>query len=197
MIRIRFECTRYPHWGGRSGYNRFVHHLDPRRFRTQLHAASQTDEDLAWLRPMWPIIRALLRRSRVPWYSLSDLNAELFAIAACLAGRADIVHFLDGEHSPKFLPRFLRSARLSKVRTVATFHQPPQLLREIINGDLLQLIDQIVLVSPSQLPLFLQYVPEDKLHVILHGVDVDFLLPGRASPGKQLIPMHYSRPLVS
>src|SRR6266850_3703369 len=102
-MRIRFEYTRYAHWGGRSGYNQFVHHLNPQHFQTQLHPTSHGDADLNWLRPMWPIIKRLLRRGRVPWYSLSDLNAEILAIAACLAGRTDIVHFLDGDHSPQFL----------------------------------------------------------------------------------------------
>ena len=168
-MRIWFEYTRYAHWGGRSGYNQFVRHLDPQRFETFVHAASHGDADLVWLRPMWRIIKALLRRGRMPWYGLSDLNAELFAIAACLAGRFDIVHFLDGEHSPQFLPRFVRYLRLSKIRTVVTFHQPAQLLPELIDRNLLRSIDQVVLVSPSQLPFFGQFVPDDRLDVILHG----------------------------
>jgi glycosyltransferase involved in cell wall biosynthesis len=177
VTRIRFEYTRYPHWGARSGYIHFVRHLDPRRFRTLLCGASDSDADLAWLRPMWPLLRALVRRGRMPWYKLSDLNAELFALASCLAGRTDIVHFLDGEHSPQFLPRLVRLAHLSKIRTVVTFHQPPQIARELVNGDLLRWVDHVVLVSPSQLPFFLRYVPEDRLHVILHGVDIEFFRP--------------------
>jgi glycosyltransferase involved in cell wall biosynthesis len=177
MIRIRFEHTRYGHWGARSGYSQFVQYLNPQRFQTILHGASQSDADLAWLRPMWPLLRALIRRGRMPWYNLSDLNAELFATAACLGGRADIVHFLDGDHSPQFLPRFLRLARLSKVRTVVTFHQPPQIAHELINTDLLRWIDQVVLISPSQIPFFMPHIPERRLHVILHGIDIEFFRP--------------------
>jgi glycosyltransferase involved in cell wall biosynthesis len=113
----------------------------------------------------------------MPWYNLSDLNAELLAIASCLAGRTDIVHFLDGDHSPQFLPRLVRFARLSKIRTVVTFHQPPRIAREVVNRDLLRWVDHIVLVSPSQLPFFLEHVPEDRLHVILHGIDIEFFRP--------------------
>lgn len=111
------------------------------------------------------------------WYNLSNLNAELLALVSCVAGQTDIVHFLDGERSALFLPRFLRLAHLSKIRTVVTFHQPPQILHEAVNGDFLQWVDQIVLVSPSQLPFFLPYVPEDRLQVLLHGVDVEFFYP--------------------
>src|SRR5690242_10721494 len=51
-IRIRFECTRFPHWGAQSGYTQLIRHLDPQRHHTVLHAAADTDEDLApWLAP--------------------------------------------------------------------------------------------------------------------------------------------------
>jgi glycosyltransferase involved in cell wall biosynthesis len=177
LTRIRFEHTRYQHWGARSGYTQFIRHLDPQRFGAVLHGASDSDTDLAWLRPAWPLLHPLIRRSRMPWYKLSDLNAELLAFASCLAGRTDIVHFLDGEHSAQFLPQFVRRARLSKIRTIVTFHQPPQIARELVNGDSLRWVDRVVLVSPSQLPFFMRYVPEDRLHVILHGVDIEFFRP--------------------
>jgi glycosyltransferase involved in cell wall biosynthesis len=177
-VRIRFEHTRFPHWGERSGYIHFVHYLDRHRFRTLLHGASDSDADLSrWLLPMKPLLKRLIRRGRMPWYKLSDLNAEVLAFASCLAGQSDIIHFLDGEHSAQFLPRLVGLARLSKIRTVVTFHQPPRIAREILNGDLLQWFDQVVLVSPSQLPFFLPYVPKDRLHVVLHGVDIEFFRP--------------------
>jgi glycosyltransferase involved in cell wall biosynthesis len=126
---------------------------------------------------MWPLLKALIRRGGLPWYNLSNLNAELLALMSCLAGRTDVVHFLDGERSALFLPKFVRLAHLSKIRTVVTFHQTPQVLREIVTGDLLRWVDQVVLVSPSQLPFFLEYVPDDRLDVILHGIDIEFFYP--------------------
>jgi glycosyltransferase involved in cell wall biosynthesis len=177
VIRIRLEHKRYAHWSARSGYTQFVRYLDPQRFRTVLHGVSESDADLAWPKPLQRLLRKVIRRSRMPWYSLSDLNAELLALVSCVACQTDIVHFLDGERSALFLPRFLRFAHLSKIKTVVTFHQPPQILHEAVDGDLLPWVDQIVLVSPSQLPFFLPYVPEDRLQVLLHGVDVEFFCP--------------------
>jgi glycosyltransferase involved in cell wall biosynthesis len=177
LIRIRFEHTRYPHLSAHSGYTQFVRHLDPQRFRVLLHGASDSDADLAWLWPLWPLLRPLIRCGGMPWYKLSDLSAEVLALTSCLAGRTDIVHFLDGDHSPLFLPRLVGLAGLPKARTIVTFHQPPQLARDLIKENLLQWFDQIVLVSPSQLPFFLEYVPEDRLHVILHGIDTEFFHP--------------------
>jgi glycosyltransferase involved in cell wall biosynthesis len=177
-MRIRFEHTRYPHWGQRSGYVQFVRQLDPQHFCADLHVASDSDADLArWLVPLRPYLRRLVRRGRMPWYKLSDLNAEIEALKACLAGKVDIVHFLDGEHSGRFLPRLIRATRLTAVRTIATFHQPPDVARELVDGRLLRWLDGIVLVSPSQLPFFQPYVPEHRLHVILHGVDAEFFRP--------------------
>lgn len=177
VTRIRFEYTRYPHWSRRSGYTQFISHLDSQRFRTLLHGAWGGDVDSAWFRPASPLLKGLLRRGGMPWYKQSDLKAECFAFASCLAGRTDIVHFLDGEHSPLYLPRALRLVRFFKTRTVVTFHQPPSIARELVRGDLLRWVDHIVLVSPSQLPFFREYVPEDRLHVILHGVDIEFFCP--------------------
>jgi glycosyltransferase involved in cell wall biosynthesis len=177
VARIRFEHTRYPHWGARSGYTNFIRHLDHQHFQTLLHGASDSDKDLAWLWPIWPPLKLIIRRGRMPWYKLSDLNAELRALASCLAGKIDIIHFLDGEHSPWLLPKAVRFARLSKIRTIVTFHQPPMIARELINLDVLRWVDHVVLVSPSQVPFFLKYVPEDRLHVILHGIDTEFFHP--------------------
>jgi glycosyltransferase involved in cell wall biosynthesis len=178
LARIRFECTRYPHWGARSGYAQFVRWLDPQDFQIVLHAASDSDADLVrWLTPLRLLLRRLVRRGRMPWYKLSDFDAEIHALMSCLARRHDIVHFLDGEHSGQFLPRLVRMARLSTIRTVATFHQPPEIAREVVNGELLRWFDQVVLVSPSQLPFFKQHLPEDRLNVILHGVDTEFFRP--------------------
>ena len=177
-IRIRFEHTRYPQFGGHSGYAQFVRWLDPERFRTVLHGASDSDADLpSWLRCLKGPLKRFIARGGMPWYKLSDFNAELLAFAGCLGRRFDVIHFLDGEHSGLFLPRLLRLVGPSTLRTVVTFHQPPEVAGDILNRELLQWFDQVVVVSPSQLAFFRQYVAEDRLHVILHGIDADFFQP--------------------
>jgi glycosyltransferase involved in cell wall biosynthesis len=161
----------------------FIRELDPRRYQTTLNGVRADDTDLpSWVAPIKPMLERFIRRGRMPWYQLNDLKAELHAFFGCLLGRFDIVHFLDGEHSGQFLPHLVRLARLSTVRTVASFHQPAEIACEVINGDLLKWFDEIVLVSPSQIPFFRQYVPEHKLHVILHGVDTDFFQPSNKKP---------------
>lgn len=180
-LRIRLEHTRFPHWGGHSGYVALARFLDRRRFDVTLHGASDSDDDLPFpLAPLKPRLRRLVRRGGMPWYKLSDLTAEVRAFGACLTGHADIIHLLDGEHSGQFLPTLVHRARLPSVRIIATFHQPPGIAGDLLNPVLLSRLDQIVLVSPSQRDYFLQHVEPDRLHVILHGVDTEFFRPSQA-----------------
>ncbi|WP_333835363.1 glycosyltransferase family 4 protein, partial [Rubrimonas sp.] len=174
-INIRFVHTRFPHWGGRSGYVRLVEALDPTRFRTHLHGASDSDADFpAWLAPVRPALRRMIAGRGMPWYKLSDFAAEARAFLDCLRGGADIVHFLDGEHAPMFLPGALRRAGLRGRRVVASFHQPPDLLRTIVSPNVVRRLDGIMLVSPSQQALVESWARADRMRVLLHGVDDGF-----------------------
>jgi glycosyltransferase involved in cell wall biosynthesis len=180
-IRVRFEHTRYPQWGGASGYTQLTRTLDSKSFRAVLHGASDSDADLSkWLGRFKGPLKRFTAKGGMRWYKLSDLNAELTAFAAALARRFEIVHFLDGDHSPLYLPRLLRLIGPMRPRVIATFHQPPEIAASILNGSLLRWFDHVVVVSPSQLPFFRQHVAEDRLHVILHGVNAEFFRPAAA-----------------
>lgn len=180
MIRLRVEFTKYRHFGTHSGYSQIVQHLSRDLFHVVHHGASDSDADLPlFLAPFRPWLRSMLAQRGMPWYKLSDLTAEMRALPICVTKGCDIIHFLDGEHSPQFLPRYCQRFPLPTPRTVATFHQPPEIARNLINCDLLRWFDRIVLVSPSQWPFFAEHVPEDRLRVILHGVDNEFFRPGQ------------------
>ena len=177
-VRIRFEHTRYPQIGGHSGYAQLTRHLDPARFHASLHGVSDSDTDLpSRLRRFSRPLKRLIARGGMRWYKLSDFNAEMLLIGGCLARQFEIIHFLDGEHSALILPRVRRLIGASRLRIVATFHQPPEIAREVLNLELLPLLDQVVVVSPTQLAFFKQYVAEDRIHLILHGVDTSFFHP--------------------
>jgi glycosyltransferase involved in cell wall biosynthesis/tetratricopeptide (TPR) repeat protein len=171
--------------GAHSGYHQFVRYLDPARYDTTVHAASDSDADLAAsLAPFRSWLTNGTNGGRMPWYKLSDLNAEAEALERCRGGEIDIIHFLDGEHSGQFLPRWIKSVG-SVIRTIATFHQPPNLAAQLVNPALLRWLDAIVLVSPSQLPFFAKHASEDKIHVILHGVDAGFFSPSPELHGSE------------
>jgi glycosyltransferase involved in cell wall biosynthesis len=177
-IRVRFEHTRYPQWGGHSGYAQFTRNLDSKGFRTVLHGASDSDADFPdWLERLRGPLKRYIAKGGMPWYKLSDFNAELLAFRGCLARRFEVVHFLDGDHSPLFLPRLLRFIGPWRPRAIATFHQPPEIAAGILNGRLLRWFDRVVVVAPSQLSFFKRYVAEDRLRLILHGVDTEYFRP--------------------
>ena len=177
-VRIRFLHTRYPHLGSHSGYVQFVQALDKNRFHCSVRASSGSDIDVpSWLVPARPLYKQLVARSQMPWYKQSDLHAELIAFGGGITGRFDIIHFLDGEHSGRYLPQLVKGSGSARPKTVATFHQPPELLKDLLHVGSLRCLDQIVLMSPSQLDFFRPYVAEEKLNVILHGVDTTFFGP--------------------
>ena len=179
VVRVRIQHTRYPHIGARSGYAQLGRHLDPARFEVDVHAA---DGDAGL-----PLVPGALRRRRgMPWYRLSDLAAELGALRHGLGARYDLVHFLDGEHAPQYLPAALRHSR-ARVRTVATYHQPAATLERLVRRDVVAQLDHVIVVAPSQLQFFAGLLPADRIHVILHGVDIDFFRPSRArAPDRRL-----------
>lgn len=177
-IRLRLQATRYPHWGRYTGVGQFARYLDPARYRVTEGLAADNDSGL----PIpWPAARNGLRhrvqRDGMAWYKLSDLAAEMKLTVAAVAGRVDIVHFLDGEHGVQFLPRWIARAPGCRTKVVASFHQPPQILAQLLNPAVLRKLDRVVLISPSQYEFFAARVPEEKIVTILHGIDTEFFYP--------------------
>jgi len=177
VIAVRLLHTRYPQFGGHSGIAQLAQYLDRDRFRLTVDPVCDGDHDFP---PCPSLLRRALRRAvraRMPWYKLSDLTAEWRAASSCLRGENGIVHFLDGEHSAQFLPsRVLRRA-LPRVRIVATYHQPEAILGRLVCPAVVRRIDHVTVVSPTQLPFFHRLLPEERVHLILHGVDSDFFRP--------------------
>ena len=99
------------------------------------------------------------------------------------AEEIDVLHYLEGEHSLQFLPSIVsKLGRLRpRPRIVATFHQPPELLDRLININNVQQVDHVIVLSPEQVSYFEQYLPADKVSMILHGVDTDFFCPANQS----------------
>jgi glycosyltransferase involved in cell wall biosynthesis len=179
-IRIRCEYSLYRYWGVPTRYIDLTRYLDPELFHVTSHGTSdveQGNELPDWLENIRPWVQSWIQRGGMPWYKLGDLGAEVEALRSCKAGESNIVHFMDGEHSARFLPSRLKECSLPKIRTVATFHQPPDLLPGLVSWETLRSLDAIILVSPSQIPFFRSHITEDKLHVILLGVDTELFHP--------------------
>ena len=179
-IRVRAFYTRYPHWGAHSGFHQLCRHLDPALVSVSGRAISDSDED--WPIPSnplnWGLRRYVTRGMR--WYKLSDLTAEIAAVPAALTHAVDIIHFLDAEHTGQYLPRWIKRWPHSRVKTIGTFHQPPELLPGLVDPKIVASLDRVVVVSPSQLPYFRALLPAERVQTILHGIDVEFFRPAES-----------------
>jgi glycosyltransferase involved in cell wall biosynthesis len=179
-LNVRMQHTLYPHWGGRSGYVRLAGALDPGRVHAGLQGASDSDADLpAWLAPAKPVLALAVRGRAMPWYKMSDLVAEWRIAGECRKGLWDLVHCLDGEHGVRFLPQMLSAIR-RRVPVVASFHQPPDIADRLVSPAVLRRLDAVILMAPSQRGWAERHVAPERVHVILHGVDVDFFRPAPA-----------------
>lgn len=181
-VRLRLEHIVYPHMGAHAGYFQFARHLNRQHFEVDTRGTPDSDEHTpVWLGSLKPALQRRFANGPTPWYKVSNLAAELGILPDMFARRIDVVHFLDGEHTGSLVPKCARLSRVTGAKTVATFHQPPSIAKDVIDTKVLRWFDHIVLVSPSQIPFFMPYVPRNRLHVLLHGVDADFFFPKPAA----------------
>jgi glycosyltransferase involved in cell wall biosynthesis len=176
-VRVLAFHTVYPHWGQHAGAHQVCRYFDPARVAVSIRPVSDSDAD--W--PLLPGRLSIALRNRVSrrlaWYKLSDLAAELRALPDTLGNAVDVVHYLDGEHTAQFLPRWVKRWPTSRVRTVATFHQPPELLPDLVSPDIVRHLDFVLVVSPTQEPFFREFLPAHRVRTLLYGVDADFFRP--------------------
>jgi glycosyltransferase involved in cell wall biosynthesis len=180
-LRVHAVTTRYPHHGAHSGIRQFLAYLDPAEYELRPHVSADGDDDFPLRSPRLRRLLTRLTRARgMPWYGLSDLIAELNALALCLGRRVDIIHFLDAEHAVQYLPFFRGHAR---ARLIGTFHQPPDILAGLVRPEVVRRLDHVTVVSPEQVGFVSRLLPADRISVILHGVDTDFFRPTAVSKG--------------
>lgn len=177
--RLHVIRTLYPHWGAHSGSHQYLRYLDPGRFQVNLHTAQDGDDDFPLLHPgVRSKLRGLVQRDGMSWYKLSDLWAEARAFTRCWRGRADLVHYLDGEHSAQYLPGLPRRG----VPVVASFHQPPELLGDVLSDHVVRRLDRAIAVSPTQTPWLAERLGADRVDVVLLGIDTGFFRPRQEAP---------------
>ena len=178
MLRLRLIYTAYAHWAKHSGIYQYAKYLDRRLFQLSLDGTSGRDNRLRIQNQrVRGVLRRLWQRQGMAWYTLSDLRSELRLLATCCLLDVDVVHFLDGEHAPRFFPALCRLSRRLRPAIIVTYHQPAHLLKTLVPNKIFPRLDAITLVSTEQLPVFEGLVPREKLHIILHGIDTSFYRP--------------------
>ncbi|MBM3320623.1 MAG: glycosyltransferase [Candidatus Eisenbacteria bacterium] len=183
----------YRHWGNYSGFNQFARFLDRERVRLSVQRVPLHPNEPRWLDRLSKRIAEKLAGGRcVTWYTSLDVAADALIFARALMIGTDVIHYLDGDHSIGFLPDLLRRARSlrRRPRVVATFHQPPDWLADIVREENLRSVDRVTVVSRDQQEFFERLAPRVPVSWIPHGIDVDFFhppSPGTKRPGFRCI----------
>ena len=179
--RIHFIRTYYSHWSEYSGYHQFIQHICPTRFQVDVQVVGRENNHFpisnAKLRGY---VNHVIRKFTTQAYDLNNLVAEMVALREWWSSGFDLLHCLDGEQSLQLLPFTFRTLSLlrARPRIVATFHQPPTKLRSVLNSKVVRQLDHVIVLSPEQKSYFEQYLPESKISLILHGINVDHYRPG-------------------
>lgn len=177
--------THYTHWGEYTAFNSFLKYFDPERFKITMRNVPVGDERFRIpITSLKNYYRKKIRAKGVREYKLNDLAAEISVFFHSLLKKFHLVHFVDAEHSMMFLPGWYRKYRSLKSfpKIVATFHQPPSIIGPLINMDIVKQVDRVLVVSPVQEEYFTRYLPRDRVHTILLGVDTEHFKPLPANP---------------
>ena len=181
---VQILYTERGHFGAFTGMRQLAQHLDASALDVRVRPVL---EGRAGAALRWPlssphvrfVLEGLLHRGGRPWYSLTDLVAEAAVLKPWLSGAIDVLHYLDGEHSARFLPAVGRSLRL-RGGSIATFHQPLSILPGVVPARLIRSVDHVTVMSASQRAYFTDLIPEERVSVIHHGVDTAFFTPRRS-----------------
>ena len=165
--------------------HQFLRHLPPDRYRIEEFLVNDGDEDFPLSAPgVRGLLRRLVQRKGMAWYQLSDLAAECRVTLKAATGGINLLHYLDGEHSAQYFPRWKRAGALGRTRVIGSFHQPAHLLPSLVRREVITRLDAVTLVSPTQRPFFEDLLPADRIAVILHGIDTDFFRPAQSPRGE-------------
>ena len=169
MPQIVFVDREFAHHGQYSGYKQLVRYVEGSSLYAGRLPSRWVPDSLIYrlpgLHPRWYNRRSL------------EIEARLLVTAATTKGL--VFHFLYGEHSYRFVGRINRWLG-TRNRIVATFHQPSEFF-EVRRARLAHIreLDAAILVNSNQRSFFDTVLSSDLVHVVPHGVDVDYFCPPR------------------
>lgn len=103
-------------------------------------------------------------------------NLELYSKLKKVRYEENVVHFLNGERDIRHL-RFFKK-RFPKTRFCATFHKPPEILKDIIpDPSELRFLDGAICVGINQVDFLKKWLETEIIQYIPHGVDTGFFNP--------------------
>jgi glycosyltransferase involved in cell wall biosynthesis len=123
----------------------------------------------------------LIKEQGVNSYSLNNLMAEIKVFEDLVQNKfnIDLIHYLDGEHGMQYLPVLLEKyqGKRKQSKIIVTYHQPPQFLKDLIDQEIVKKVDAVHVLASNQYDYFSEFIPQEKLFLIPHGVSEDFFIP--------------------
>ncbi len=170
MTDVSAVFERFPHHSAYSGYPRF---LDRLGLFTAARRARRSRLPRA----------ALERQSQkviYDWYDAERLRTDLTATRRLAIARGEVVHLLYGETDHFYAGRMRAFGRRRGNRLVATFHQPPSLLDQLLPAPpLFEQLDHAIALGPRA-AAHLETVVNVPVSYASHGIDTDAWRPGAA-----------------
>jgi glycosyltransferase involved in cell wall biosynthesis len=176
--KVSLLKTQYQHWGKHTAFNGFLRYFDRNLFAVTLNNVPMGDGDF-FSSSFSRIFLSRLKGNKLQEYRLHDLWAETRMFGRALFQRIDLIHFIDAEHSLRFLPGWFRKFAFvrSFPKIIAMYHQPPAILEKIIDVEIACLADHILTVAPEQTSYFARFMPLERISTILLGVDTEHFKP--------------------
>lgn len=168
MSEVIASVVRVPWHTEHGGYDRLLDHLPEVRRLTP--PSSPVSRQAAGLTH-----RALGRRCPLPFYPADHCATDLRVLAS-----RHSAHVLYGDEQFYFSRRRLGP-------TAVTYHQPPARLKNLLPPATWQRLapraDAVIVLDPAQREFFAHLVPQERVHVVPHGIDTTAFAPSQEPPG--------------
>lgn len=170
-MQVRLIFGHIEHHAQHSGYDMLAKHV---------HASPYRDGWLyRWTSKLGSRRLARMPARQTPWYSLEAQRRELAICAeSALRPTGTIFHWLYAENDLRISPSW--KWRWNN-RFVGSFHQPPEVLDgHVADKSYIRGLDGAVVVAQSQAAYLRQFLPEQKIHHVPHGVATNYWQPNAA-----------------
>ena len=167
--QIRYVVYRYSHHSPHSGYSKVAEYGKDIFASQTIRVDKPLSNKVIRERMLWKISEG------TPGYNRASMAAELKVAYEILRNKARIYHFLYGETTYHYAG-ILNGKR--KNRIVATFHLPPDGLKNAVRIDWhLRKLSAIICVGHSQQDFFSKWVNPDRIFFVPLGVATDYFTP--------------------
>jgi glycosyltransferase involved in cell wall biosynthesis len=168
---VFFVGQRYSHHARHSGYEGFSRYVG---------TLLKSPVNFRWISAQWGwgLNTLISQVTRHPMYSLGAFLTEVTTLLRMFRRRNCLYHLLYGDSDLWLLGLLSWVCHLTGNRLVASFHEPSDCLRSLgIIEKVVRGIDAVILVSESQRSYFEEFLPQERIFVVPHGMNVNFFHP--------------------